>query len=221
MAIVKFTEDEIKKFKIGCPILSKIDIGTILNNIIDAIDGTSLEEFTDKDKKSLDNMCLFNGIKLGSLIFQLREACGNLDIVINPLEDKQISALNNTCNTLKGLKLGDKIQEIIETLTSREKPIKLQSLSIPTTLEIDEEGTGEIKITFVPENATNKEFTIDNAGSEFFGATPNVAEGKRAISGILAGSGVLTITPTDNNASAVTCTITVTTTAPPEESPKE
>lgn len=216
MAIVKFTEDEIKKLKIGCPILSKIDIGAILNNIIDAIDGTSLEEFTDKDKKSLDNMCLFNGIKLGSLISQLREACGNLDVAINSLEDKQILALNNTCNTLKGLKLGDKIQEIIETLTNREKPIKLQSLSVPATLEIDEKGTGEIEITFVPENATNKEFTIDNAGSEFFEATPNVAEGKIAISGILAGNGVLAITPSDNNASAVTCTITVTTTAPPE-----
>lgn len=216
MAIVKFTEDEIKKFKIGCPTLSKIDIGAILNNIMDAINGTSLGEFTDKDKEFLDNMCSFNGIKLGSLISRLREACGDLDAVVNPLEDKQILALNNTCNTLKGLNLGDKIQEIIKVLTDREKPVELQSISIPETLKIDEKGTGEIEVTFVPENATNKEFTIDNAGSEFFEATPNVTEGKITISGILAGSGVLTVTPSDNNASAATCTVTVTTTAPPE-----
>lgn len=210
MAITKFTATEIAQFQNNCPTLSQVDIGTDLNSVIDAVNSNINCDVDISDYKSKINiMCPFNGAKLGDVIQDIIDACNDADHEASDLSADEIAALNGTCGTLKGLGLGDKLQEMIDSVNEKTPTIHVKKITAtPKSASITNGSSAEITISVTPANATDKTYAVATDPSGI--VTTEISGSKVTVTGASVGTTVMTVTPTDTSASAITCNIEVT-----------
>lgn len=210
MAITKFTATEISQFQNNCPTLSQIDIGTDLNTVIDAVNAnTNCDVDISAYKSKINIMCPFNGAKLGDIIQDIIDACNDASHEATDLTADEIKALNGTCDTLKGLELGTKLQDMIDSVNEHTPTIHVKKIvATPKSATITSGSSADITISVTPANASDKTFAVATAPSGI--VTTSISGSKITVTGASVGETVMTVTPTDTSASAITCNIEVT-----------
>ena len=154
-------------------------------------------------------MCPFNGAKLGDVIQDIIDACNDADHEATDLTSDEIKALNGTCDTLNGLDLGAKLQEMIDSVNEKTPTIHVKKITAtPKSLTVVSGASGDITISVTPANATDKSFYCLPYDESIVSAV--ISGSKITVTGTSVGTTTLTVTPTDTSASAITCNIEVT-----------
>ena len=121
----------------------------------------------------------------------------------------EIKALNGTCDTLKGLELGTKLQDMIDSVNEHTPTIHVKKIvATPKSATITSGSSADITISVTPANASDKTFAVATAPSGI--VTTSISGSKITVTGASVGETVMTVTPTDTSASAITCNIEVT-----------
>lgn len=116
--------------------------------------------------------------------------------------------MNGTCGTLKGLGLGTKLQAMIDSVNEKTPTIHVKKITAtPSSFSIDQGASQDVVITVTPNNATDKTFSVTTDPSDV--VSTEISGSKIIVTGDSIGSTVMTITPTDTSASAITCSVGV------------
>lgn len=209
--IEKLSDDQINQLSIGCPTLSLIPLGDIINIIIEAVNNQEACEYEliSDMQDALNDMCIFNGIELGDLL-QLIISATFGGIEIDELTIKQIKALNNTCGTLKGIGLGDKLNQIIIAVNTTEPKIHVKSIQIPQAITVNYGQSQVIDIVWNPNDAFDKGYSIEISDASKL--TANYQSEDQITINPLVNSGEVTVTviPNDGGSTkSATCTVTI------------
>lgn len=117
--------------------------------------------------------------------------------------------MNGTCDTLKGLDLGAKLQEMIDSVNEKTPTIHVKKITAtPKSASITSGSSADVTISVTPANASDKTFTVATDPSDI--VTTEISGSKIIVTGTSVGTTVMTVTPTDTSASAITCNIEVT-----------
>ena len=122
------------------------------------------------------------GIKLGTAYISVN--------VENKTELYKVTVDNNTNNN--------------DNYSYNNQTVKLNSISIPNTLTVQEGNTGKLNVTYSPSNATNKKITWKSSNTGIV-----TVDGSGNVKGIKVGTATITATSSDGNHVA-TSKITVT-----------